>query len=282
MDQPGDAGRQGHPRPGPPEGTAAAPPGGSAPGHGPGEERFALDLVEHGGAVQGRPQDLDNRLFLQLQVFTGCDDPGRACEAVRKSGLEAVVYASLNDPRGIGVLVLSEDPETFVGPARALLGSEPFASLTFLPAYTMIGRTYGLGRERDLADWLLNKPRRNALNPDLPWAVWYPLRRRGGFNRLPRAEQGRMMAEHAMIGIAYGEAGVAHDIRLECHGLDRDDNEFVLGLLGPRLYPLSKLVKDMRPTRQTSEFIEKMGPFFIGRALYQAPLPERARQRTEE
>ena len=73
------------------------------------------------------------------------------------------------------------------------------------------------------------------------------------------------MGEHAAIGRGYGEAGYAVDIRLECHGLDRDDNEFVLGLLGPELYPLSKLVKDMRGTRQTSEFMQAMGPFFVGR-----------------
>jgi len=259
-----------------PGGTTGAPPSAGAAGHGPGDGTFVLDLIEHGGAVQGEPQSLDNRLFLQLQVFTDCVAPAAAVDAVRGSGLEAVVYANLNDPRGIGVLVMSEDPEVFAGSARTLLAGEPFRRCTFLPAFTMMGRTYGLGRERDLEDWILHKPRRNALNPALPWAVWYPLRRQGLFNRLPRAEQGRMMAEHAQIGIAYGEAGAAHDIRLECHGLDRDDNEFVLGLVGARLYPLSKLVKDMRPTRQTSEFIEKMGPFFIGRVLFQAPLPDRS------
>ena len=45
-------------------------------------------------------------------------------------------------------------------------------------------------------------------------------------------------------------------------------------LIGPELYPLSKLVKDMRPTVQTSEYIQDMGPFFVGRVLYQAPVPE--------
>ena len=268
--------RSGGAAPLPGETTGTAPPAG-APGHGPGDGTFVLDLVEHGGAVRGEPQSLDNRLFLQLQVFTDCTQPAAAVDAVRASGLEAVVYANLNDPRGIGVLVMSEDPETFAGAARQVLLGEPFSRCTFLPDFTMIGRTYGLGRERDLEDWILHKPRRNALNPALPWAVWYPLRRQGAFNRLPRAEQGRMMAEHAQIGMAYGEAGAASDIRLECHGLDREDNEFVLGLVGSRLYPLSRLVKDMRPTRQTSEFIARMGPFFIGRVLYQAPVPERSR-----
>ena len=75
------------------------------------------------------------------------------------------------------------------------------------------------------------------LNPDYPWAVWYPLRRIGAFNRLPRAEQGKILMEHGMLGRRYGEAGYAVDVRLECHGLDRDDNEFVIGLIGPDLFP---------------------------------------------
>jgi len=99
------------------------------------------------------------------------------------------------------------------------------------------------------------------------------LARTGAFNRLSRDEQGKMMIEHAMIGMSYGEAGHAFDIRLECHGIDRNDNEFVLGLVSGKLHRLSRLVKDMRRTRQTAEFMEKMGPFFIGRAIWQSPMP---------
>lgn len=247
-----------------------------APAIGP-IEKFVPDVSEHGAPLQGKDQSLDTRLFCQLHVFTGCLDLGPVVEAVGSSGLESVVYADVNDPRGIGLLVISEDPETFVGSARDLLTRSPFTALTPLPDFTMIGRTYALGRERDLEDWLLRHVRRQALNPKHAWAVWYPLRRSGPFNRLPKPEQGRMMAEHGNIGRGYGEAGLASDIRLECHGLDRDDNEFVLGIVGPRLHPLSKLIKDMRSTRQTSEFIERMGPFFVGRVIYQSPLSGQVR-----
>jgi len=236
--------------------------------------RFSVDLLEHGGPLRGEPQALDARLFIQLQCFTGCLDTAPVIEAVRTAGLDAVVYASLGDPRGIGVLVLAEDPEELTGAARRTLAASPFAALDPIPDLTMTGRTYSSGREPDLSDWLLHKPRRNALSPANLWAIWYPLRRLGSFQQLPREEQGRVLGEHATVGRAYGEAGAAHDIRLECHGLDRHDNEFVLGIVGPRLYPLSKLIKDMRATRQTSEFIQSMGPFFIGRVLYQTPLTD--------
>jgi len=238
------------------------------------EERFVPDLAEHGGPVKGLPQTLDARLFFRLLVFTGATDLAPIVEAVAASGLDAVVYADFNDPLGAGVLVMDENPAVFTGRARTLFTGPAFRALTPVPAMTMAGRTYGTGRETNLEDWLLRKPRRNALAPERPWAIWYPLRRVGAFNRLSRAEQGRIMGEHALIGRGYGEAGKAVDIRLECHGLDRDDNEFLLGLMGPDLHPLSKLIKDMRPTRQTAEFIQKMGPFFVGQAVYQSTLPD--------
>ena len=252
--------------------VGAGPPPGVAVRGGHGADG-APDLREHGAPVRGVPQTSDRRLFVQLHVFTGCPPPNGIIAEVRRSGLDAVVYADLNDPRGIGVLLMSEDPALFAGEGRALLSKMPFASLTPRPEMTMIGRTYSSGREADLEDFLLRKVPRNVLSPDYPWAVWYPLRRIGAFNQLPRAEQGKILMEHGMLGRRYGEAGYAADVRLECHGLDRDDNEFVIGLIGPELYPLSRLVKDMRATRQTSEFIQQMGPFFVGKALYQSPLP---------
>jgi chlorite dismutase len=75
--------------------------------------------------------------------------------------------------------------------------------------------------------------------------------------------------EHGGIGHAYGRAGHGTDIRLACHGLDKNDNDFVVALLGPELYPLSSIVQRMRKTKQTSLHLEKLGPFFIGRALWQ-------------
>jgi chlorite dismutase len=72
------------------------------------------------------------------------------------------------------------------------------------------------------------------------------------------------MAEHGKIGRAYGEQDLAHDIRLACYGLDARDNEFVIGLIGKDLHPLSHVVESMRRTRQTAEYMEQMGPFFVG------------------
>jgi chlorite dismutase len=133
----------------------------------------------------------------------------------------------------------------------------------------MVGRTYASGFEPDLTEWLLERPRRTVLNPAWPWAIWYPLRRTGAFARLAREEQGKILHEHATIGRAYGEADHAHDIRLACYGLDTSDNDFVIGLVGRALHPLSHLVQAMRRTIQTSEYIERLGPFFVGNAIWQ-------------
>jgi hypothetical protein len=49
------------------------------------------------------------------------------------------------------------------------------------------------------------------------------------------------------------------------------DNDFVLGLVGPELHPLSAMVQAMRRTRQTSNYLASLGPFFVGRAVWQSP-----------
>ncbi len=231
-----------------------------------------LDIRETGAAVNGTRQTSDKRLFCQFLVFGGCAETGVLAQALAVSRLEGVLYEDINDARGVGLLLMAEDPNIFVTKARRLLQNEPFVSLIQKPELTMFGRTYALGRELDLEDWLLKKPRRTALNPQWSWAVWYPLRRKPEFALLPPEEQGKILMEHAMIGMSYGEAGYVFDIRLSCFGLDKNDNEFVIGLVGPELYPLSKIVQDMRKTQQTAKYIQSLGPFFVGKACWQSSL----------
>ncbi len=232
-----------------------------------------LDLREHGAPKNGEPQSTDKRLFVQLLVFTECLNPENLVKPVQACGVDAAIYLDVNDPRGIGLLFLTENPSDFTDKVRKLLTQEPFTALKPRPEMTMIGRTYSGGREADLEDWLLRKPRRNAFNPKLPWTVWYPLRRKPEFELLTKEEQGKILFEHAKLGMTYGQMGFAHDIRLACHGLDQNDNEFVLGIVSPDLHPISRLVQDMRKTQQTSKYIQSLGPFFVGKVFWQSPMP---------
>ena len=216
----------------------------------------------------GQPQRSDVRLFMQFLAFGGCPDVRPLAAALSKADIAGVLYEDVNDPRGVALLTFDQDPAFFVDRVRPLINAGPFAVLTQKPEFTMLGRTYSLGYEPDLVDVLMHRPRRTVLNKDWPWAVWYPLRRSGAFARLEGKEQGAILREHGQIGRAYGEQDLAHDIRLACHGLDARDNEFVIGLVGKELHPLSHIVQAMRKTRQTSEFISQMGPFFIGRAAF--------------
>jgi len=237
----------------------------------PGE--IKIDVQERGAKGQASSR----RLWMQLQAFGGCGDPKPLVRALEASRLEAVLYQDVNDPRGIGILAMSEDPTFFVNGLRGLLNAEPFAGLALKPELTMLGRTYSSGFETDLEDWLLQRPRRTALNPAWPWAVWYPLRRAGAFAGLSPEDQGAIIREHSVLGHAYGDADLAHDIRLACHGLDVHDNDFVIGLVGRDLHPLSHLIQAMRKTVQTSQYIQSLGPFFVGHALWQTPLAPAAR-----
>jgi Chlorite dismutase len=230
-------------------------------------EETAIDIREHGA----RQQISDRRLFMQLHVFTGCLDTKPLVHELEASRQEAVLYRDVNDPRGVGVLTLTEDPVRLVQGLRELLNAEPFTGLGYRAEFTMLGRTYASGFEIDLEDWLLRRPRRTVMNPAWPWGIWYPLRRVGAFARLSPQEQGAIIREHSALGRAYGEADLAHDVRLACHGLDVHDNDFVIGLVGGDLHPLSHLVQAMRKTVQTSQYIHTLGPFFVGHALWQSP-----------
>jgi chlorite dismutase len=190
----------------------------------------------------------------------------QALEAAQFSG---ALYEDVNDPQGFGLLAVSEDPDYFVTTVRRFLQQPPFSMVFPKREYTMLGRTYAQGYETDLEEALITRPRSRVFDSELRWAVWYPLRRAGSFERLSADEQRTILMEHGGIGKAFGKAGLGHDIRLACHGLDKNDNDFVIGLLGPQLYPLSAIVQRMRKTKQTSLHIEKMGPFFVGKVVWQ-------------
>ena len=232
----------------------------------------ALDLREKGGPKDGQPQFSNRRLFVQLTAFTGCRDSHKLSGGLSAyAGVDYVLYEEAGDPTGVAVLAMTEDPALLISKVRRDLQTGPFEALTVKPEFSMLGRTYSLGYEPKLEDWLLERPRRVANDPATPWAIWYPLRRSGAFVRLPRPEQQQILKEHGTIGRQFGEAGVAADVRVACHGLDKNDNDFVIGLMGKELHPLSALVEAMRSTVQTSQYLENLGPFFIGRALWRSP-----------
>jgi hypothetical protein len=230
------------------------------------------DLSEKGGIRNGQPQRSDQRLFMQLLAFGGVVSTDPLVEVLSKTDLTTVLYEDVNDPRGVALLTLAEDPSVFIERLRPILNAPPFGALTLKSDLTMLGRTYSIGYEPDLKEVLIDRPRRNALTPAWKWAVWYPLRRSGRFAQLPPDEQRVILAEHGTIGMSFGAGDYAHDIRLACHGLDKDDNDFVVGLIGKELYPLSAIVQTMRKTQQTSLYLERLGPFFVGRAVWKSAI----------
>ncbi|HEX6789920.1 MAG TPA: chlorite dismutase family protein [Candidatus Krumholzibacteria bacterium] len=234
-----------------------------------------IDILEHGRSEAGETLSSDRRLFMQLLAFGACMDTGPLVDALATAQIRGVLYEDINDPRGVALLTVSEDPAYFIDDLRPFLARGAFAALAPKPEYTMLGRTYAIGYESDLDETLIHRPMRRVLDPNLPWVVWYPLRRSGSFEQLTSKEQSTILMEHGGIGHAYGKAGHAFDIRLACHGLDKNDNDFVVGLLGPALYPLSSVVQRMRRTKQTSLHLERLGPFFVGRGVWRAPVPSR-------
>jgi chlorite dismutase len=228
-----------------------------------------LDLSEKGR--NGKDvTSLDRRLFMKFTAFTGVRNAESACTAMKRSGLVAAVYADANDPYGIGVMVASEEPAAFVDSLRDVFNAEPFASYTHKPDFDMLGRSYSIGYEPDLEGTLIKWPQKKLTDPRNQWVVWYPLQRAKNFYVLPEEKQKSILGEHGTLAKRYGAGGHATDIRLACHGLDRLDNDFVIGLLGPKLHPLSAVVQEMRRTEQTSQYLDRLGPFFIGKVIWQS------------
>ena len=229
----------------------------------------SVDLSEK-GMLKGRPISLDRRLFMKFTAFNGCASHRDAARTLADAGVEGTLYVDASDPTGIGFMAIAEDPEVFATTLREAFNRPAFAGMNHKGEFDMLGRTYSIGYEPDLEDTLLIKPRSKVLDPAFAWAVWYPLQRSKTFYVLPQDKQRRILAEHGSIGRRYGGAGLAADVRLACHGLDKHDNDFVIGLLGPNLFPLSAVVQEMRKTEQTSQYLDRLGPFFVGRSIWQS------------
>src|SRR5579862_7269270 len=186
-----------------------------------------VDIKEKGGLRGGVQQTSERRLFMQFLAYGGAGvtggDTATLIASLDKSGLNGVLYEDANDPNGVGLLTWSEDPDHFVSKVRPLFARNfrdtgAFSGLTLKPEYTMMGRTYALGHEPDLEEWLLDRPGKVVTDGEWRWHVWYPLRRRGEFNSMSAEDQIAVLREHGRIGHSFGEAGFAHDIRLACFG----------------------------------------------------------------
>lgn len=231
------------------------------------------DLSEKGRNAAGEAISLDRRLFLQVLAWTGCRDHALLVRALQDSPVAGALLLDAGDPQGVALVAAHESPAFFTGALRGFLNRSPFAELTARPGLTMFGRSYSIGYEADLEHVLVKRPLQRIANPAAPWQVWYPLRRKGLFEKLPPAEQRAILGEHGELGMRFSAGGFGNDIRLDCRGLDTNDNDFVIGLIGAELYPLSAMVQAMRKTRQTSEFLERLGPFLIGQAVWQRAEP---------
>jgi len=190
----------------------------------------------------------------------------KLAQFLKEKNVEFVIYDDTQHPSRFGLLTWSVDPSDFVTKKRpaldAFMAAQPKGTLKIVT--TMFGKTYSNGHEPDLDFTLLKKPVKVASAEENCWAVWYPLKRKGKFYSLDPSKMCELLLEHALIGRCYGEKNLAHDVRLNCYGLDTEDNEFVVGIIGKELHPLSKVIQDMRKTDHTSEYMDRLGPFYVG------------------
>ena len=233
------------------------------------ETHEPIDIREKGRGADGTPVTLDRRLFMQFLAFGNCTGFRAVDPGIGTGQLPGALYEDVNDPRGVALLVLSEDPEYFVTTLRQFLNRPPFSALTPKPEYTMLGRTYAQGYEPDLEDALLHAAAEPRLRPGI--AVGGLVSVAAG--RFLRAAFGRRATPHLdgaqrhRPRLRQGGAGPRHPPGLPWAGQERQ--RFRDRPAGTELYPLSAIVQRMRKTKQTSLHIEHMGPFFVGKVAWQ-------------
>src|SRR6185436_8885147 len=102
------------------------------------QQSFQLDLSEKGKDKDGQLISLNRRLFMQLLAFGACRNNGAIIEALQQAKLDGALYADINDPQGVALLIMHENPDYFVTELRQLLSQPPFTNLTPKPEYTML------------------------------------------------------------------------------------------------------------------------------------------------
>src|SRR3712207_3824134 len=93
------------------------------------------DLSEKGGNRNGQPQRSNERLFMQFMAFGGSTDTSPLVRALDHAGLTGVLYEDVNDPRGVGLLTLSRNPDDFIERVRPMLNAPPFDRLVHKPEF---------------------------------------------------------------------------------------------------------------------------------------------------
>src|SRR5439155_18063005 len=70
-----------------------------------------LDISEKGRRADGTPISSDRRMFMQLLAFGDCPDTAPLIDALVQAKVDGVLYEDVNDPRGVALLTMSEDPD---------------------------------------------------------------------------------------------------------------------------------------------------------------------------
>ena len=102
---------------------------------------------------------------MKFTAFGGCADPHAAITALAEDGVEGALYLDANDPQGIGVIAVAEDPGVLRDDAAHAVQPRAVRRFAHKREFDMLGRTYSIGYEPDLEDTLFHRRRAQAARP---------------------------------------------------------------------------------------------------------------------
>ena len=223
------------------------------------------------GTRDGERISLDRRLFVKFTACGNCRDVNAAAaNALDRAGVTGALYLDANDPRGIGLVAVSEDPEWFVTTWRDLLASPPLrcdgakgrsSTCWDAPIPSATSRTSSTCSSSGRSP--ASPTRRSAGRSGTRFAVPSPSR------SSPPPTSAASSPSTAPSATGTAPPGSPSTCASPATASTANDNDFIIGLLGANLFPLSSIVQAMRGTEQTSRYLESLGPFFVGRVAWQ-------------
>jgi hypothetical protein len=112
-----------------------------------------------------------------------------------------------------------------------------------------------------------------VLHAEQRWATWYPIRNKPEWGTLDKAKKTAAQKEHGAVAKEFVDSDKVSYVRLSCNGLDPEDNDHIFGLTAGSLEDISLLQEAMRGTSQIANYVDKIGPVFVGRKVWQNPEP---------
>ena len=208
---------------------------------------------------------------MKFTAFGGCADPQAAVAALAEDGVEGALYVDANDPQGIGLIVAAEDPGLLRDDAARAV-QPPAVRGVHAQARVRHARPHVLDRLRARSrGHAVHEAARQDAEPREPLGrVVSAAARRRSFRRCRPIISAASWPSTARSRNATAPAGMPPTCASRATASTRTTTTSSSACSARTCIRLSAVVQEMRKTEQTAQYLDSLGPFFVGKAVWQA------------